>query len=193
LQPSKTFWEKILNKFLNFNFEKKKLRRFGKKNLQYFQSSQKLGKKKIAENVGYIHKIERNTGTLNYLPPLRMEFWGCAFMSILTLGAEHWLLLLIIPKCLTWQTTPQWRTPLLQQPALKKEKSRYSYSLLIYLPTYLRVLFFGKEKQCKWGGRGGRFLASLGPRQLSLSLIWGGSAKHLSLSHPPTRSPAPTW
>jgi len=63
--------------------------------------------------------------------------------------------------------------------------------LLTYLPTYLRVLFFGKEKQCKWGGRGGRFLASLGPRQLSLSLIWGGSAKHLSLSHPPTRSPAP--
>jgi hypothetical protein len=86
--------------------------------------------KKITENVGYIHKIERNTK----LPTsLRMEFWGCAFMSILTLGAEHWLLL-IIHMCLTWQT-PQWPPPLFATNSYEKGE-RPLQLLLTYLPTY---------------------------------------------------------
>jgi hypothetical protein len=60
--------EKFGQIVLYCNLEKNKIRHFCEKKSPKFSELTQIGEKQIAENEGYIHKIERNTGKLNYVP-----------------------------------------------------------------------------------------------------------------------------
>jgi hypothetical protein len=74
---------------------------------------------------------------------------------------------------------------------MKKEKGRYSYFLPTYLPTHLPVLLYGKEKQCKWGGRERGVLGFTGPQPAFPVSSMGRKCEAPLLSHPSNPLPTP--